>query len=142
MLHNAHQVHVYHSSDKLVCRSVVVVRVRQNEKTRCGKNTEICCGKGQELNVEHAQNRTLLDRQKEQSLAECQAEIKKHEFQGNYDQRCVPKLSEIIEFQQEERQCVQAEELQRRDQRLLHAQLLQQNWELREAHDVSKTWKN
>ena len=30
---------------------------------------------------------------------------------------------------------LQAEELQRRDKQLLHAQLLQQNWELREAHD-------
>ena len=40
---------------------------------------------GQELSVEHAQIRTLLDRQKEQILAECQAEIKKHEFQANYD---------------------------------------------------------
>ena len=28
--------------------------------------------------------RTLLDRQKEQILAECQAEIKKHDFQANY----------------------------------------------------------
>ena len=41
---------------------------------------------GQELNVEHAQIGTLLDRQKEQILAECQAEIKKHEFQTNYEE--------------------------------------------------------
>ena len=92
---------------------------------------------GQELNVEHAQIRTLLGRQKEQILAECQAEIKKHEFQANYDRRSVQKLSEIIEFQQEELHCAQAEELQRRDQQLLHAQLLQQNSELREAHNKS-----
>ena len=92
---------------------------------------------GQELNVEHAQIRTLLDRQKEQILAECQAEIKKHEFQANYDRRSVQKLSEIIESQQEELHCAQAEELQRRDQQLFHAQLLQQNSELREAHDES-----
>ena len=38
---------------------------------------------GQELNVGNAQIRTLLDRQKEQIFAECQAEIKKHEFQAN-----------------------------------------------------------
>ena len=36
--------------------------------------------RGQELNTEHAQIRTLLDRQREQILADCQAEIKKHEF--------------------------------------------------------------
>ena len=42
---------------------------------------------GQERNVGNAQIRTLLDRQKEQILAECQAEIKKHEFQANCDRR-------------------------------------------------------
>ena len=57
--------------------------------------------------------RILLDRQKERILAECQAEINRHEFQ--------------------------AEELQRRDQQLLHGQLLQQNLELREAHEKSLT---
>ena len=81
--------------------------------------------------------RTLLDRPKEQILADCQAEIKKHEFQANYDRRSVQKLSEIIESQQEELHCAQAEELQRRDQQLLQEQLLQQNSELREAHHKS-----
>ena len=91
---------------------------------------------GQELNVGNAQIRTLLDRQKEQILAECQTEIKKHEFQANYDRRSAQKLSEIIESQQEKLHCVQADELQR-DQQLLHGQLLQQNLELREAHNKS-----
>ena len=63
--------------------------------------------------------------------------MKKHEFQADYDRRSVQKLSEIIDSQQEELHCAQAEELQRRDQQLLHAQLLQQNWELREAHEKS-----
>ena len=45
---------------------------------------------GQELNTEHAQIRTLLDRQKEQILANCQAEIKKHDSQADYDRRSVP----------------------------------------------------
>ena len=84
---------------------------------------------GQELNTEHAQIRTLLDQQKEQILAECQAEIQKHEFQADYDRRSFQKICEIIESQQEE--------LQRRDQQLLHEQLLQQNSELREAHHKS-----
>ena len=43
----------------------------------------------------------------------------------------------LFESQQEELHRAQAEELQRRDQQLLHAQLLQQNCELREAHDKS-----
>ena len=79
----------------------------------------------------------------EKILAECQAEIEKHEFQANYDRRSIQKLSETIESQQEQLHRAQAEELQRRDQQLLHAQLLQQNWELREGHvKVSKKWKN
>ena len=45
------------------------------------------------------------------------------------------KLSGTIESQQEELHRAQAEELQRRDRQLLHAQLLQQNWDLRGAHD-------
>ena len=78
--------------------------------------------KGQELNVGNAQIRTLLDRQKERILAECQAEIKNHEFQVNYDRRRKQKISETIESQQEELHRAEAEELQRRDQQLLHVQ--------------------
>ena len=100
---------------------------------------------GQELNVANAHIRILLDRQNEQILAECQAEIEKHDFQAYYDRRIVRKLGEIIESQQEELHCAQAEELQRRDQQLLHEQLLQQNLELREAHQKSlsemEEWK-
>ena len=49
--------------------------------------------------------------QKEQIIAECLAEIKKHEFQADYDRRSVRKLEEIIESQQEDLHCAQAEEL-------------------------------
>ena len=48
---------------------------------------------GQELNVANAQIRILLDRQKEQIFAECQAEIKKHEFQAAYDRRSFSKIT-------------------------------------------------
>ena len=57
-----------------------------------------------------AQIKTPLDDQKEQILAECQARISQHEFQA-----------------------ARAEE----EQRLLQGQLLQQNLELREAHQKS-----
>ena len=49
------------------------------------------------------------------------------------------KLGEIIESQQGQLHCAQAEELQRRDQHLLHEQLLQQNSELRQTHQKSLT---
>ena len=88
-------------------------------------------------NSEHAQIRTLLDRQREQIFADCQAEIRKHEFQADHDRRSTQKLSETIESQQEELHRAQAEERRRQDQQLLHEQLLQQNWDLREAHHKS-----
>ena len=46
-------------------------------------------------------------------------------------------MSEIIESPQEELHCAQPEELQRRDQQLLHEQFLQQNLELFEAQNKS-----
>ena len=136
MLHNAHREHVYHSQRE----GLPVGQSSSSVSERTGRPVVERTGvveRGQELNIEHAQIRTLLDRQKEQIVAECQAEIKKHEFQANYDRRSIHKLCETIESQQEELHRAQAEKLQRRDQQLLHAQLLQQNWELREAHNKS-----
>ena len=45
---------------------------------------------------------------KERIPAECRAEIKKREFQADYD-RSIQKISETIESQQEELHCAQAE---------------------------------
>ena len=86
---------------------------------------------------QEAQNRTLLDKQKEQILAECQARINRHEFQAAHDRRSFLKLEEIAESQQEELHCARVEEVQQRDQQLLEGQLLQQNLELREVHQRS-----
>ena len=101
MLHNAHRGHVYHSQREGLSvgqpSSSVSERTGRPVVERTGR---LVVASGQELNVENAQIRTLLDRQTEQILAECQAENKKHEFQANYDRRSVQKLSEIIESQQ------------------------------------------
>ena len=48
---------------------------------------------------ESEQIRILLERQGEQILADCQAEIQKHEFQADYDRRSIHKLNEMIESQ-------------------------------------------
>ena len=50
---------------------------------------------------ENEQIRFLLERQREQILADCQAEIRKHEFQADYDRRGIQKLNEVIESQKE-----------------------------------------
>ena len=51
---------------------------------------------------ESEQIRILLERQREQILAECQAEIRKHKFQADCDRRSIQKLNEMIESQFEE----------------------------------------
>ena len=50
----------------------------------------------QRQNSENEQIRTLLDRQMEQILADCQAEIRKHEVQADCDRRSIQKLSATI----------------------------------------------
>ena len=92
----------------------------------------------QSNNSENAQIRTLLERQREQILADCQAEIRKHEFQADSDRRSIQKLNETIESQKEKNcRAHQGDERRRQDQQLLHEQLLKQNWDLREAHEKS-----
>ena len=144
MLFNAHREQVYHSqreglsvgqsssmSDSTV-QPVVETMAKRHDRTG-----QPFVETGQEQNLEHAQIRTLLDRQREQILADCQAEIRRHEFQANHDRRSKQKLSETIDLQQEELHRAQAKELHRRDQQILHEQLLKQNLELREAHQKS-----
>ena len=77
---------------------------------------------------ENEQIRIVLERQREQILADCQAEIRKHEFQADYDRRSIQKLNQVIEFQWGEiYRAHQGDEQLRRDQQLLHEQLLEQN---------------
>ena len=128
MLYNTHREHVYHSQRE----GLSVGQSSSSVSERTGRPVVERTGRpvvegGQELNTEHVQISTLLDRQREQILADCQAEIKKHEFQANYDQKSIQKLSETIESQERRRQ----------DQQLLHALLLPQNWDLSEARDES-----
>ena len=87
---------------------------------------------------ENEQIRILLERQREQILTDCQAEIQKHEFPADYDRRSIQKLNEFIESQRGEiYRAHQGDEQLGRDQQLLHEQLLEQNWDLREAHEKS-----
>ena len=80
---------------------------------------------------------TAQERQSEQILADCQAEIRKHEFEADYDRRSIQRLNEMIESQKEEIHRAHADERCRQDHQLLHEQLLKQNWDLREAHEKS-----
>ena len=85
--------------------------------------------------MENERIRILLERQKEQILAEVRTEIHKHEFQADSDRRSIQELNGIIESQRREiDQTIAGDEQLRRDQLLLQEQLSEQNRDLREAH--------
>ena len=93
MLHEAHRVHVYHTQREGFSVGQSSSSMSERTERSVGERTGRPVGPiGQDLNVANAQSRILLDRQKELILAECQAEIKKHEFQANCDRRSVRKL--------------------------------------------------
>ena len=112
MLHQAHRAQAYHSLREDLSVSLSSLSVSDKMEGPVGDRP----GRPGEHRNSEAQIRTLLDNQKEQILAECQARINQHEFQA-----------------------ARAEEVQQRDQQLLQRQLLQQNLELREAHQRSLT---
>ena len=85
--------------------------------------------------MENETIRILLERQKKRILADFRAEIHKHEFQADSDRRSIQELSGIIESQRREiDHALAGDEPLRRNQQLLHQQLLEQNRNLREAH--------
>ena len=133
MLREAHRVHSHHSQREDLSVSLSSSSVSD----RRGRPVGHRAGRPAEQSSQDAQIRTLLDKQKERILAECQAEINIHEFQADYGRRSLRKLSEIVESQQEELHCARAEEVQRRDQQLLQGQLMQQKLELRGSHQKS-----
>ena len=127
MLREAHRVHSHHSQREDLSVSLSSSSVSDR------------AGRPAEQSSQEAQIRTLLDKQQEQILAVCQARIDRFEFQAGYDRRSLLKLVEIVGSQQEELHYARAEEVQQRDQQLLQEQLLQQNLELRQAHQKSLT---
>ena len=112
MLHQAHRAQACHSLREDLSVSLSSSSMSDRTRRPVGDRP---VRPGEHRNPE-AQVRTLLDKQKEQILAECQARINRHEFQA-----------------------ARAEEVQQRDQQLHQGQLLQQNLEICEAHQRSLT---
>ena len=74
---------------------------------------------------ENEQISILLERQKDQILADCKAKIQKHEFQADYDRRSIKKLNGVIGSQRDEiNRAHQGDEEHRRDQQLLQEQII------------------
>ena len=82
---------------------------------------------------------SLNDKKTKFSLIVRRAENQKREFQADYDRRSIQKLIEVAESQRGEiYRAHQEDERLRRDQQLLHEQLLEQNRDLRETHMKSQ----
>ena len=83
MLFKAYREQVYHSQRE----GLSVGQSSSSMSDRTGQPVVKTVAKspdrtGQELKLEHAQIRTLLNRQREQILADCQAEIRRHQIPG------------------------------------------------------------
>ena len=127
----------FHSYEEslLPAQSVSVCHSRTGRPVHEFSSPSSCSREKPGRDSQNERIRILFERQKEQILADCRAEIKKHEVQADDDRRSIQELSGIIESQRREiDHALAGDEQLRRDQQLLHAQLLQQNWELREAH--------
>ena len=96
-LREAHREQSHHSQRKDLSVSLSSSSVSD----RTGRPVRDRAGRPAEQRSQQAQIRTLLDKQKQQNLAECQVRIKRHEFQAAYDRRSWLNLGEIVEAQQE-----------------------------------------
>ena len=107
MLREAHRVHSHHYEREDLSVSLPSSSVSDGTVRPVGDRAGRPAGQSNQ----EAQIRTLLDKQKEHTLAECQVRINRHEFQAAYDRRSLLKLGEIIESQREELHCARAEEV-------------------------------
>ena len=89
MLHQTHRAHAYHSLREDLSVSLSSSSMSDWTVRPVGDRT----GRPVEQRNQEAQIRTLLDKQQEQILAECQARINKHEFQAAYDRRSLRRTS-------------------------------------------------
>ena len=97
-------------------------------------SSQSSCREKPNREMENETIRILLERQKEQILADFRAEFQKHEFQADSDRRSIQELNGIIESQRREiDHTLAGDEQLRRDHLLLHEHVLEQNRDLRET---------
>ena len=93
----------YHSLEEslLPSQSLSVGHVRTVRPVELSELSS-CSREKPSRDSENEQIRINIERQREQILADCRAEINKHEFQANYDRRSIQKLNGVIESQRGE----------------------------------------
>ena len=85
----------YHSPEEssLPSQSLSVGHVRTGRPVNELSSLSSSVRENPSRDSENEQIRILLERQKEQILADCRAEIQRHEFQADYDRRGILKLN-------------------------------------------------
>ena len=122
----ANRRQAFHSFEEILlpAQSSSVCHSRTGRPLHALSSLSACNREKPSRDSENERMRILLERQKEQIVADCQAEIRKHEFQADYVRRSIQKLNETIESQKEEIcRAHEAEERRRQDHQLLHEQL-------------------
>ena len=137
----------YHSPDEslLSSQSLSAGHVRTGRPVNELSSPSSSVTENTSRDSENDQIRVLLERRREQILADYyRAEIRKHEFQADCHRRNIPKLNGVIESQRGEiNRALAGDEQLRRDQQLLHEQLLEQNRIfVKLMTKVSMRWKN
>ena len=79
------------------CLSSSVSHDRTVRPVVCSIGSQVSSVQETRHSSESEQIRILLERQREQTLADYRTEIQKHEFQADYDRRNIQKLNEVIE---------------------------------------------
>ena len=121
------------SSRKFVTSSVLF-HTNKNGETRVRTRFKFVSKTEIKSRPGNKQIRILLERQKEQILAEVRSEIQKHEMQADSDRRSIQELTEIIHSQRMEiDHTMTRDEPSRRDQLLLQEEISEQNRALRET---------
>ena len=67
--------------------------IERGDPVVCTVDSQVSSVQETRHSSENEQIKILLERQKEQILADCRAEIQKHEFQADYDRRSIQKLN-------------------------------------------------
>ena len=115
------------TEDKLITLMICQLSPFSHTRTERPVHELSSCTRNSSRELENARFRILLERQKEQILADCKGEIQKHEFQADYDGRSVQELNGIVESQRREiDQTLAGDQQFRRDQLLLQEQLSEQ----------------
>ena len=98
----ANLIQAYHSREESLLPAQSFFTHTRTERPVCEPSSDLSQKRKSSHDLENGRIRILLERQKEQILAEVRSEIQKHELQAESDKRSIQELTGIIESQRKE----------------------------------------